>query len=284
MGVTPKAIGWFSSAERFFQTRHSIESFRKFHGEDVTFYLLFCGSIRDLDRISVPDYVKVVFPEQMNRYYVENIDRFGLMGGFPRCLIVDYMMSQNHDAIMALDGDTELFAPIDDLWEELAFNNAFVTPHRVYPPPRDGYVMCDEQFALCGNYNAGFCGFANTDASRKFVAWWLKMSLDTPECNMSAGRFAEQGWLRFIADYLDRVHICRDQGVNFAFWRYDNHNQFRKVGENDWTVDGTPLRLFHYGALDFKDLGRVAIHHNRCRACPDLLAFLERYRTLVMGS
>ena len=281
--MTKRAVGWFSSAERWFQTQHSIESYRQFNSSQPTsYYLLFCGSLRDLSRISVPDHVNVVHFGDCNPYYAENSHRVGMMGGFPRCLIVDYMLERGHDFVMAFDGDTEFFARIEDLWRVLWTENAIVTPHRVYPPPRDGKVMCLEQFALCGNYNAGFVGFKNTAASRKFVDWWLRESIDNPECNMSAGRFAEQGWLRFIADYLDRVYICRDQGINFAFWRYDNHDQFRPDGKSGWLVDGVPLRMFHYGALDFNDLGRVAVHHNRCRACPDLLAFFERYKSIVM--
>jgi hypothetical protein len=281
--VTNRAVGWYSSAERWFQTVVSIESFARYHGhEDITYYVLMTSQMRDLARIAIPDYVQIVSPEQTHEYYSKRLSPPPPHLGYNRCLIVEWMLSQGHERAMALDGDMETFAPLDDLWQVLETENAFVTPHRIYPPPRDGQMMFLEQFALCGNYNAGFTGFRNTPETRGFVEWWLRESVDNPECNMSAGRFAEQGWLRFIGEYLDRVHICRDQGVNFAFWRYDNHDQFR-MNDGRYTVDGVPLKLFHYGALDFNDLGRVAIHHTRCRACPDLLAFFERYKALTLG-
>jgi len=280
--LKPKAVGWFSSAERWFQTRVSIESYRECHegGDDTEYYLLFCGSIRDFARISVPHFVKVVYPNQMDAYYLERMIHVGTMGGFPRCLIVEYMLRQGHSAVMAFDGDTEFLGTIDDLWDKLVTHDAIATPHRIKPPPRDGKAMCLEQFAMCGNYNVGLVGFSNTPNARQFVEWWMRESIDNPECNMGAGRFAEQGWFRFVGDYMDRVWICRDQGINFAFWRYDGEGQFRKINER-WFVDGTPLRMFHYGALDWNDLGRVAVHHTRCRACPHLLKFFERYRDRV---
>ena len=274
------AAGWFSSDSRWFQTRHSIESFRTYH-PDVPCHVLFTGAMRDLAKISVPDGVVMHFQTEMHPYATER-DGTIAQGGYSRCLIAEYLLRVGYERVMIFDGDTETFAPMPGLWDVLHTHNAFVTPHRLYAPPRDGKVMCLEQFALCGNYNAGFMGLRNTPETRGFVDWWMRESIDAPECNMSAGRFAEQGWLRFIADFLDKVHVCRDQGVNFAFWRYDNHGQFRSDGKGGWTVDGVPLRLFHYGALDFNDLGRVAVHHNRCRACPDLLAFFERYKSIVM--
>ena len=275
--ITTRAVGWFSSESRWFQTRHSIESFYSHHGcKDTTYYMLFCGSLRDLSRISMPDYLRVVFPEQMNPHYVSNIDRFGLMGGFPRCLIVDHMIRQNHNHVMCLDGDTETLAPLEDIWRILWSENAFVTPHRIEPVPRDGKKLCPEQFVQSGNYNSGFLGFSNTGSTRRFIEWWLYESLEHP------ANFAEQGWLRFIGDYLNRVKIVRDQGVNCAYWRYDTSDQFRKSGDNSWLFDGVPVRLFHYSGLDFNNLEQVSQWQNRCLACPDMLEFLQRYKSIVI--
>lgn len=273
-----KAVGWFSSESRYSQARVSIESYHEHHGHDDTkYYLLLHGAERELSQLSVPDYVTVIYAEQLNPLYHAKAH---VMGGYIRCLTVDYMLDQGHDKIMVFDGDTEFFGSIDDLWDKLDEYDAIATPHRMYAPPRDGKLMCLEQFALCGNYNVGFVAFANTQNARQFVDWWTKESYDYPECNMSGGRFAEQGWFRFVGDYMDKVWICRDHGINFAFWRYDGDN-FKRSEDGRWMTDGVPLRLFHYGALDFDDLGRVAVHHNRCRACPDLLRFFEEYRERV---
>jgi len=271
-----RAAGWFSSDVKWFQTRHSIESFHAHHGDDVGYYLLFCGSTRDLSRLSVPDYVNVVFPGQMNPRYSDNIARYGVMGGFPRCLIVDYMLNAGHRYVMCMDGDTETLEPLDDLWELLWTKNAFVTPHRNKPVPRDGKRLYPEQLIQSGNYNAGFVGFANTEESKEFIAWWMAESLDHPES------FGEQGWLRFIGDYLSDVAIVRDQGVNCAYWRYDTPEQFARTGESSWSFDGVPVRLFHYSGLDFNNLQQVSQWQDRVTANPDMLAFLQRYKSIVL--
>lgn len=285
---TPKAVGWFSSPERWFQTRQSIASYHKFHGdEDTAYYVLLCGSADGLD---IPPYVRIVKPEDTAGCYRERIEYLNPLGGYCRPAIVEYMLNAGHYHVMAFDGDTEFFSDIDDIWQALATGSqAVATPHRLYAPPRDGKVMCLEQFALCGNYNVGLTGFANTHDARKFVAWWLKETLDFPECNMSAGRFCEQGWYRFVGDYLDDVYICRDQGINYAFWRYDTpgdvmHGDDGYMVWNAQADEYVPLRMFHYGALDFNNLQRVAIHHNRCEAGPGLMHLFEGYRSRVLAA
>lgn len=285
--MKPKAAGWFSSDSRWFQTRVSIESFRDYHGgHDVEYYLLFCGSDRDFARISVPDYVNVVYPGQMHEHYVSRMATIGTMGGFPRCLIADYMMRQGHERIMTFDGDIEFLASLEDLWDILTGYNAYVTPHRIYPPPLDGKYPTIESLGLSGNYNSAVCGFRNTAESRSFVLWWLKQSCDFPEIDGERCRYAEQGWLRFIGDYLENVAIVRDQGVNFAWWRHDNEGMFRRKNERFEVFDASrgkwsQLRAMHYSHVPFKSLNQVAACQNRSKAGPDFLAFLQRYSDRV---
>jgi len=287
--LKPKAVGWFSSAERWFQTRVSIESYRAYHGgNDTKYYLLFCGSIRDFARISVPSDIQVVFPNQMNSYYLERAAHVGTMGGFPRCLIIDYMLRQNHAAVMCLDGDTETLGRLDDIWGQLIHNDAVVTPHRIYPPPRDGRNPSIEHLGLSGNYNAGFCAFSRSSNSTGFIDWWMRESIDNPEISGHAGRYAEQGWLRFIGDYMDRVHICRDQGVNFAWWRCDRDDMVeydttlcRYMVANDQSKCQVPLRLMHYSHIDFNNLDCIARCQNRAAAGKGIKKLFKSYADRV---
>jgi hypothetical protein len=290
--LTEKAVGWFSSAQRWFQTKRSIESYREHHPyDDHTFYLLFCGTAEELQDIDVPSYVNIVMPHEVHPYYHGHAARIGVTGGFMRPLIVEYMLRMDHDHVMAFDGDTEFYGSLDDLWQILESHHAIATPHRLYAPPRDGKVMCLEQFAMCGNYNVGLTAFTSTRATMNFVDWWMRESIDNPECEMGRGRFAEQGWYRFVGDFMDRVYICRDQGVNYAFWRYDtpadviyNESRDRYEVRDEQRGDFVPLRMFHYGALDFNDLRRVAVHHSRCEAGPGLMHLFEGYRNRVLPS
>lgn len=280
------SAGWFSSESRYHQTKVSIESFHRFHGPGQwEYYLLFCGSIRELSRLSIPPYVKVVFLSQMNPLYVENADKIGLIGGFPRPLLADYMFNAGHGVAMLFDGDTEFF---NGVWQEVyelddTKFNAIVTPHRITPPPLDGKRVCQELFALYGNYNAGFVGLANTAETRSFLDWWMTISLMADKIDFANGRCSEQGWLRFIADYLPKVNILRDQGVNFAFWRWDREDMLEKRGGH-WYVDGQPLRMFHYSHFDPNDLpASIERHQNRAKCSPLMVEFLQRYKERIQS-
>lgn len=283
--MKPKAVGWFSSESRYHQAKVSIESYRKFHGTDDTdYYLLFCGTTKELARIYVPRYVKVIFLEQMHPFYVENSHVLGTMGGFPRPLMGDYLLRQGYKRFMLLDADTEFFGNLDDLWDELAGPNphdAIVTPHRLTPPPLDGKTVCQELFVFYGNYNSAFTMFAATADTIKFMEWWMVMSIVGREIDFARGHCAEQGWLRFICDYVPNVKICRDMGINFAFWRYDREDQFKK-GEDGWYIDGQLLRLFHHSHFNPNDLpASIERHQSRAKCSPDMLEFLQRYKELL---
>lgn len=278
-----KAVGWFTSESRYHQTKVSIESYHEHHDDyDTEYYLLFSGSLRELSRLSIPDYVTVVFPNQMNPWYVENIAVIGTMGGFPRPLLCDYMLQQGHERIMVFDGDTEFFGCLDDLWRQLDEDcDAIVTPHRTYPPPMDGNQFDQLTLVFWGNYNSGFVGFRNTPDVRRFVNWWLVMSILHPQCDPANGFVAEQGWLRFICDYLDRVLVLRDMGINFAYWRYDRDDMLEKKNGR-WYVDGTPLRMFHFCRFDAENLrASMETHQTRAKCSPLMLEFLAEYRDKI---
>lgn len=281
-----KAVGWFSSESRYHQTRVSIESYHEYHDDyDTKYYLLFTGTIRELSRLSIPPYVTVVFPNQMNPWYVQNMHAIGINGGFLRTLLCDYMLQQKHERIMVFDGDTEFFGSLDDLWGRLEdFCDAIVTPHRTIPPPMDGNQFDQLTMVLWGNYNAGYVGFANKPKAREFINWWMVMSMLHQEIDPKNGFVAEQGWLRFICDYLDNVLVLRDMGVNFAYWRYDRDDML-EMKNCRWHVDGTPLRMFHFCRFDPENLrASMETHQSRAKCSPLMLDFLAQYRDKIQSS
>lgn len=294
--MNSRAVGWYSSPERWFQTRYAIESYRAHHQASNAwrsvahdYYVLLCGSVADRDRIDIPDYVKVIFAEDVNEDAAEAMATAGPAPGFARCLILQHMLDQGHTAVMAFDGDLEFLAPIHDLWLALARHDAFVTPHRIYPPMLDGKYPTIESLGLSGNYNSAVCGFSNTTQSRRFVAWWLDQSVRFPAIDGPKCHYAEQGWLRFIGDYMDRVHIARDQGVNFAWWRCDFDDQVRwnEISESyevldSWRSSWVPLRVVHYSHLNFDKLEQIAYCQNRAKAGPGLMKLFTEYRSKVL--
>jgi hypothetical protein len=195
-------------------------------------------------------------------------------------LLIQKMQNLGHERILMLDADMETFAPLDNLFSSLKINDAIVTPHRLTPLPDDGKRLTPEQLTLFGNYNAGFTGWSNRKPARDFVDWWLQISLEAGEQAPTQGRYAEQGWLRFAVDFMDWVHICRDPGINAAWWRIDFPEQVKRVCDG-WLVDGVPLKLFHFSQIDFDDLKSITLHQDRLRGSGDLLILYEEYRDKV---
>lgn len=276
------AAGWFSSAERWDQCRASIESFHRFHGtDDMAYYLLFLGNPNEVGSLDAPDYVRVLTWNDFEPIYRERLFAAGVLGGYVRPLLIRYML-ERHDNAMAIDADMLTYTPFaEEILAHLEMGaDAIVTPHRLSPPPRDGKRLAMEHFALFGNYNSGFTAFSNRPDAKNFVEWWLAISLDAPEQAPQSGRYAEQGWLRFVGDFVTNTLILRDPGINAAWWRIDSPDQV-KFAEGRWTIDGHPLKLFHFSQIDFDDLESVTVHQERVRAAGDLLKLYREYRDTV---
>jgi hypothetical protein len=128
-----------------------------------------------------------------------------------------------------------------------------------------------------------FSGWSNRPEAKAFLDWWLSISLEACEQAPTAGRYAEQGWLRFVGDFLDKVLILRDPSVNAAWWRIDSPGQVQKA-YGRWMIDGVPLRLFHFSQIDFDDLESITVHQERVRGTGDLLRLYEEYRDKVIES
>lgn len=280
---TSMAVGFHSSAERWDQCRVAIESFHEHHGtDDMAYYLLWMGDPGDVSRVEFPEYLRVMTWNDFDPIYRERLFIHGPMSGYPRPLMVR-QMQERHERILFVDGDMVIYAPLSDLYENLKTHDAIVTPHRLKPAPRDGKRLQMEHFTLFGNYNSGFSGWSNRPEAKAFVDWWLAISLEACEQAPQAGRYAEQGWLRFVGDFVDKAHILRDPSVNVAWWRIDSPDQVQFINGR-WMIDGVPLRLFHFSQIDFDDLESITIHQERIRGSGDLLRLYEEYRDAVMIS
>jgi hypothetical protein len=282
--ATPEAVGWTSSILRWDQCRASIESFHRYHGEEgLAYYLFFLDDPADLDKIDVPEFVRVLTWNDFDPKYRARLWNGGIMAGYPRCMVTRYMQDR-HERCVFMDADTLTYARFaDEVFARLRKANALVTPHRLTPVPRDGKRLAMEHFALFGNYNSGFFGFTDHCRSKAFVDWWLDISVDAPEQAPQAGRYSEQGWLRFIGDFLPFTDIYQDPGINAAWWRIDSPDQV-EFTEGRWTIDGRPLKLFHFSQIDFEDVESVTVHQERVRGTGDLLRLYEEYRDTVKSS
>lgn len=245
-----------SSKERLPEFLNALASLRKFHPH-TSVLLTYCGT----DQLEI-DGVEVV-------HYCKPIDPLARLAGINLAILKGY------EKIIALDNDMELFTPLTHIFTLLDAHNAVVTPHNLAPLPDDGKFPSMENIVHAGNYNSGFFACRATPETKAWMKWWTEQTVAHPELNGPAGHFAEQGWLRFIADYLPNTHILRHTSYNVAYWNIFQRN-FRKEGNTWYTTDG-PLSLFHYSGLDFAHPEKMSNHQDRWVATGDMLEFYQAY-------
>lgn len=150
-------------------------------------------------------------------------------------------------AVAYLDPDTELFAPLDDLWAIAAEGNVVLTPHVLGPFPRDGLRMGEETLRSAGIFNLGFIALPTSDVGREVLGWWQERLRFDALVAPHQWLFTDQRWMDF-APSLFPCHIVTDPGVNVAYWNL--HERPLTVDAGVLTVGTAPLRLMHYSGLD----------------------------------
>jgi hypothetical protein len=129
-----------------------------------------------------------------------------------------------------------------DVIGELAQRHGIVlTPHTLEPLPRDYREPSEHGLNVAGVFNLGFVCVG--EGGRPFLSWWAeRLARDCVEA-AEPGLFVDQKWVDFVPCYWDH-HVLRDRGCNVAYWNLPT----RRVagGPGAWTVDGVPLRFFHY--------------------------------------
>lgn len=206
-------------------------------------------------------------------HYQKSIDCMG------RIEVITLAMQEGYDKIVVLDNDMELFAPLDHIFTLLSSYNAIVTPHNLEPLPVDGRHPSMEDIVHAGNYNAGFFACRASAATKRWLSWWMNQTKIYPELNGPIGHFAEQGWLRFIGDYLEGTLVLRDTRYNVAYWNVTQRG-FRKEGETYMTTDG-PLVLFHFSGINLERPELMSVHQNRYMAVGELLDLYKQYADKV---
>lgn len=182
-------------------------------------------------------------------------------------------------AVAYLDPDTELFAPLEDLWAIAAGGDIVLTPHALGPYPRDRRLMTERTLLQAGVFNLGFIALPATDVGRHLLRWWQERlrfdALVAPEKAL----FTDQRWMDLAATVFP-CHLVDDPGVNVAYWNL-HERPIARHGDT-LTAGGAPLRLMHYSGIDPARphlLSANQGHYPRILLSeePELAALCERY-------
>lgn len=165
------------------------------------------------------------------------------------------------DALVYLDPDIELFAPLHEVEAALAERSLALTPH-LTAPLDDGHRPDELTILRAGTYNLGFLGLAASQTTRHFLAWWKERTRDRCRVELERGLFVDQKWIDLVPGLFPDVSVLTHPGYNVAYW---NLNARRVTLQPRATVNDQPLVFFHYSGIEVDDMEGVSKHQDRFR-------------------
>lgn len=156
-----------------------------------------------------------------------------------------HLLDVGADAVVYLDSDVDVHASLDGVAALAREHGMVLSPHFLRPLPDDGLSPSEIDMRLFGVYNSGL--LATGRAGRAFLEWWgRRMRRDSLRAEQS-GMHADQRWLDYVPACFEHM-ILRDPGVNVGRWNL--HERCIGHGARGFTVDGEPLRAFHFSGYD----------------------------------
>ncbi len=159
------------------------------------------------------------------------------------------MLLEKAPTAMYIDPDIEIFDSLEFLSDAAERHGIALTPHVMAPTPRDGKDTSEEQFLTSGQFNLGF--IAVSRSATPFLGYWTERLERFSRIDFAKGYFTDQKWVDAVPSLFDH-EVIRDPGCNVAYW---NLHQ-RVLTETDGsavTVDGEPLKFFHYSGHSASD-------------------------------
>jgi glycosyltransferase involved in cell wall biosynthesis/SAM-dependent methyltransferase len=151
------------------------------------------------------------------------------------------LLDRGATAVIYLDPDIWVYAPLGELIEPAATHELVLTPHAVAPMPRDGKSVSEATTLSSGVYNLGFVGVGR--GSDAFLRFWKERLKRDCVIDHQSMRFVDQRWVDFAPGMFDTM-IVRDPAYNVAYWNLDSRPLSFEDGR--YLVDGRPLRFFHF--------------------------------------
>jgi hypothetical protein len=154
---------------------------------------------------------------------------------------------KDSDAVIYLDPDIKVYAPLTTVIDGLRNHAVLVTPHTNLPI-LDGKKPDDVEFLKFGGFNLGFTAVSASEEGRNFLQWWSDRCLELGFYEPQSGLAVDQKWVQLAPCYFPTVGILRDPGLNVAFWNLHERRLLREEGA--WQVNGQSLRFIHFSSFN----------------------------------
>ena len=196
-----------------------------------------------------------------------------------------HLLQRGHDAMLYLDPDIEIFAPLDHALQKLAAGASFVlTPHLLQPA--EGEAEPDDIAIMrSGVYNLGFLAAGASAEARSILAWWARRLRYQCLSDKENGLFVDQKFIDLVPAFADNAVVLRDTSYNVAYWNLAQRDLQQDSGQ--WRIDGKELVFFHFSGFDCTDVTRLSKYSQAFTAkaiSPSLRALLRHYAGRVTAS
>lgn len=174
--------------------------------------------------------------------------------------LIERLLEEGYDSVVYLDPDIQIHSPLDEIWQGLENHNAVLTPHLDRPIDDDKYPS-EIDILRTGAYNLGFIGLRRSSETLEFVRWWARRMERYCVVDLAGGLFVDQKWMDLLPGLLEPVRILRHPGYNVAYWNI--HGRHMAGSEGAYTVNGQPLKFFHFSGFHPRQQDRFSKHQNR---------------------
>lgn len=192
--------------------------------------------------------------------------------------LIDYLLTHKSlSKILYFDPDIWVTRPLTEVYEALAADDIFVTPHLDSDFPDDGTRPDDADIMSTGIFNLGFIGVRASETAYKFIAWWKGKLYNRCLDAAGEGYFLDQKFIDLALSFFANIHVEKGIGYNVAYWNIHS----RKLGYQDgeWKVNDEPMYFFHFSGFRPDKPERISKHLTRFTMAdrPDLRPLFQAY-------
>lgn len=180
--------------------------------------------------------------------------------------LLRYMLAHHDDGsgIAYFDPDIRIHSRMVELESMLETHPIVLTPHLTEPMPRDGKVPNEQALLVAGSYNLGFIGLSASPQATGLIDWWAERLRTDCVVAPAEGLFVDQRWIDFVPGLIADTGILRDPAYNIAYWNIATR-ELAYDAERGYTVNGAPLRFFHFSGYSPDRPDELSKHQNRIR-------------------
>jgi glycosyltransferase involved in cell wall biosynthesis len=201
-----------------------------------------------------------------------------------------HLFDRGFDRVIYFDPDIALFSRLEELDALAESSFLTLTPHLTGSiGDRDDHPS-ERSILQAGAYNLGFLAITRHRELDRFLDWWKQKLEFQCVVDLDRGLFVDQKWMDLAPGMFSDVAILRHDGYNVAYW---NVAQRHVVAGNPdegaggvttgVTVNGQPLRFFHFSGVEPASSELVSKHDSTLRLAQagDVRALVEAFAEKV---